>query len=185
MDYRSRAAFKLMQIDRRFHIMGEGDTVVDLGAAPGGWLQVAVEATAPSGIVVGVDIQSIPPIEGARTIRGDIRNPETLEKILSLLGARADVVLSDMSPNISGNYSLDQARSVELVIAALEVAKAVLKQGGNLVAKVFEGDLLSGLMKDTRALFDSVKLHSPKASRPSSSEIYIIASGFRGPDGDI
>ncbi|MDD1773437.1 MAG: RlmE family RNA methyltransferase, partial [Methanomassiliicoccales archaeon] len=114
MDYRSRASFKLKQIDERFHILRRGAKVVDLGAAPGGWLQVARESVGPAGKVVGLDLQSIEPIEGVSTIRGDIREEQTVQELLSLIGGKADVVLSDMSPNISGNYSTDHARSVEL-----------------------------------------------------------------------
>jgi len=178
MEYRSRAAFKLIQINQRFKILRKGSTVLDLGAAPGGWLQVAREAVGPSGKVVGVDLNGIPPLEGVETVRGDIRDRATVEKALSLLGGKADVVLSDMSPNISGNYPLDHARSADLVLRALEVARSVLTEGGVFVAKIFEGDMLRNVLAEIEKSFSSVKLHSPKASRPASSEIYIIARGF-------
>jgi 23S rRNA (uridine2552-2'-O)-methyltransferase len=178
MNYRSRAAFKLKQIDQRFGILRRGATVVDLGAAPGGWLQVAKESVGSKGLVVGVDLQPILPIEGVMTIRGDIRSEKTVEKVLSVIGGRADVVLSDMSPNISGNYSTDHARSVELCEHALEFAKKSLKDGGSMVVKIFQGDLLKDYLRQMRENFLDVRLHSPKASRPTSSEIYIIARGF-------
>ncbi|MCQ5375258.1 MAG: RlmE family RNA methyltransferase [Methanomassiliicoccales archaeon] len=178
LNYRSRAAFKLKQIDQRFRILRRGATVVDLGAAPGGWLQVAKESVGSEGIVVGVDLQPILPIEGVTTIRGDIRSEKTVEKVLSVIGGRADVVLSDMSPNISGNYSTDHARSVELCEHALEFAKKSLKDGGSMVVKIFQGDLLKDYLRRVRKSFLDVKLHSPKASRPTSSEIYVIARGF-------
>lgn len=179
MSYRSRAAFKLMQMDARLCIFREGDRVVDLGAAPGGWLQVALESVGPKGTVVGVDLQTIPPIEGVETLRGDLREEETVNRLLNLLDGKADVVLSDMSPNISGSYSMDHARSVGLVEVALDVARKILKPGGIFVAKVFQGDLLDQLRKEVAASFREVKLHSPKASRASSSEIYFVARGFQ------
>ncbi len=124
LDYRSRASFKLIQIDDRFHIIKPGYVVVDLGAAPGGWLQVASERVTESGHVVGVDLQSIAPVDGmVETIRGDIKKQETVDKLLYMIAGKADVVLSDMSPNISGAYDTDQARSVELCEYALAFAK--------------------------------------------------------------
>lgn len=180
LNYRSRAAFKLIQIDRRFHLFREGDTVIDLGAAPGGWLQVAKMAVGDAGRVVGVDLRSIQPIDGVVTIKGDMRKPETLALLLAEVGGRADVVLSDMAPNISGNYSMDHARSVELVEIALDVAEKTLSPGGRMAAKVFQGDLLEDLLRRFRFRFERVRLHSPQASRPSSSEMYILAFGFMG-----
>jgi 23S rRNA (uridine2552-2'-O)-methyltransferase len=182
MDYRSRASFKLIQIDDKFHILRPGKTVVDLGAAPGGWLQVAAERVGDRGRVVGVDLVHIDPIEGqmVETIRGDIRKLETVDKLIYILGGKADVVLSDMSPNISGQYSMDHARSVELCEHALNFAKKTLVFGGNMVVKIFEGDMMHDFMKQMKANFDEVKLHCPSASRSSSSEIYIIAKGFNG-----
>ncbi len=178
MDYRSRAAFKLIQIDSRFRILSRGARVVDLGAAPGGWLQVASEAVGPKGMVVGVDLDSIPPIEGVETIRGDMREQGTIDELLQRMEGGADVVLSDMSPSISGNYSMDHARSVELVEIALSTARKVLRPGSSFVAKVFQGDLIGELMDDVESSFTEVKVHSPKASRPTSSEVYIVAKGF-------
>lgn len=180
MDYRSRASFKLMQIDERFHIIPKGGAVADLGAAPGGWLQVAQERVGPKGRVVGVDLQHIEPLEGVATIRGDITRPETVERLKELLGGKADTILSDMSPSISGSYSLDHARSVELCTHALNFARQTLKPGGNLVMKIFEGDMMGDFLGEVRKSFSTVKLHSPQASRSSSSEIYIIARGFKG-----
>ena len=181
LNYRSRASFKLAQIDEKFHIFREGDAVTDLGAAPGGWLQIAKERVGETGKVVGVDLQKIEPLEGVQTIRGDMLKPETAEKLKELLGGKADVVISDMSPNISGSYCMDHARSVELCTYALNFARQVLKPKGNLVMKIFEGDMMKGFLNDVRSSFQNVKLHSPKASRDSSSEIYIIATGFIPP----
>jgi 23S rRNA (uridine2552-2'-O)-methyltransferase len=180
LDYRSRASFKLIQIDDKFKVLGPRKIVVDLGAAPGGWLQVAAERVGDKGIVIGVDLESIDPIEGTtvQTIRGDIRKPETVEKLLYMTDGKVDVVLSDMSPNISGSYSTDHARSVELCEHALKFAKSTLVEGGSLVMKIFEGDMMRDFMKEVKVNFEEVKLYGPQASRSSSSEMYIIAKGF-------
>ncbi|NLI74599.1 MAG: RlmE family RNA methyltransferase [Euryarchaeota archaeon] len=182
MDYRSRASFKLIQIDNRFKILPKGGAVADLGAAPGGWLQVAQERVGPKGRIVGVDLQNIEPLDGVATFRGDITKSETIDQLKKLLGGKADTILSDMSPNISGSYSLDHARSVELCTHALNFARQTLKPGGNLVMKIFEGDMMKEFLDDVRKNFSNLRLHSPKASRDSSSEIYIIARGFRPND---
>ncbi len=178
LNYRSRASFKLHQIDERFGIFQEGGSVVDLGAAPGGWLQIAKERVGPKGKVVGVDLQHIAPLEGVSTIRGDMTRPETVEELRSLLGGKADTVISDMSPNISGSYSMDHARSVDLCTHALEFARRTLRPGGSLVMKIFEGDMMNDFLSEVKKSFSSVRLHSPKASRSSSSEIYVVAKGF-------
>lgn len=180
MDYRSRAAFKLKQIDDRFHILRKGARVVDLGAAPGGWLQVAREVVGPTGKVVGLDMQSIEPIDDVIVIRGDIREEETVDELFSQIGGKVDVVLSDMSPHISGSYSMDHARSVELCHHGLAFASKVLKKRGCMVMKIFQGDLMQDFLAEVRKHFGEVRLHGPKASRSSSSEIYIIAKGFLG-----
>lgn len=181
LNYRSRASFKLHQINERFGIFKTGMSVVDLGAAPGGWLQIAKERVGPEGRVVGVDLQYIAPIEGVSTIKGDMTKKETVDELMALLDGKADVVISDMSPNISGNYSIDHARSVDLCKHALDFACHTLRPGGSLVMKIFEGDLLNEFLAEVRRDFSSVRLHSPKASRSSSSEIYIVAKGFKGP----
>jgi 23S rRNA (uridine2552-2'-O)-methyltransferase len=180
LDYRSRASFKLIQIDDRFHIMKPGMVVVDLGAAPGGWLQVAAERVGDTGLVVGVDLQSIEPVQGmVETFKGDIRKQETVDKLMAMTDGHVDVVLSDMSPNISGNYSTDHARSVELCEHALNFARKTLSPHGCLVMKIFEGDMMKEFLQSMKLDFTEIKLHSPKASRSSSSEIYIVARDFR------
>ncbi len=137
LNYRSRASFKLHQIDERFGVFKPGGAVADLGAAPGGWLQVAKEKVGEQGKVVGVDLQAIEPLPGIRTIKGDITEKETVEELKSLLEGKADTVISDMAPNISGSYSMDHARSVDLCAHALDFARQVLKPGGSLVMKIF------------------------------------------------
>ena len=178
MDYRSRASLKLIQLDDKFRLLRPGAIVADLGAAPGGWLQVAKERVGARGKIVGVDLQGIEPIEGVITVRGDMRKDETVAEMLEALGGKADVVLSDMSPSISGNYSMDQARSVDLCEHALEFAEKVLKPHGSLVMKIFEGDMMQDFLKLVKSKFKEVRLGAPDASRSSSSEIYIVAKGY-------
>lgn len=178
LDYRSRASFKLIQINDRFNLIRPGSTVVDLGAAPGGWLQVAAERVGPKGKVVGVDLQPIEPLEGVQTIKGDIRSQAVRDELLALTGGRVDLVMSDMSPNISGSYSMDHARSIELCEMALDFAMRTLSPGGRLLVKMFEGDLSNDFLAEVKKHFATVKRFSPEASRSSSSEIYVIAKGF-------
>lgn len=179
LNYRSRASFKLMQIDDRFGIFDEGDSVVDLGACPGGWLQVAQQRVGPEGKVIGVDLRYIYPIEGVTTIMGDITEDSTMLELLEKFGGKADVVLSDMAPNIAGHYSTDHARSVNLCMYAVDVCDRVLRKDGKLVVKVFMGDMLPSLLKELDKRFQSVKIHSPDASRDTSSEVYVISKGFK------
>lgn len=175
--YRSRAAYKLKQIDERFHVIRRGDTVVDLGAAPGGWLQVAEELS--GGTIIGVDIQPIRSLNGVITIKGDITSEDTVSRIKQLV-KNADVVLCDAAPNLSGNWSYDHARSIDLAEHALLCAEQILKPGGNFIVKVFQGDLFSYYLQKVRSLFKNVRAHSPAASRKESAEMYIIAKKFRG-----
>lgn len=180
LNYRSRASFKLMQIDDRFRIFTEGDSVVDLGACPGGWLQVAKERVGERGTVIGVDLRYIRPLEGVTTIIGDITDDKTMIRLLETFGGKADVVLSDMAPNIAGAYSTDHARSVDLCMYAVDVCDRILKKEGKLVCKVFDGDMLDILMNALNKRFQSVRIHSPAASRETSSEVYIVCLGFLG-----
>jgi len=173
-NYRSRAVYKLKQIDFRFDLIRPGDTIVDLGASPGGWSQVAAELVGPEGKVVAVDIDRMIPIEGVSFVRGDIRNDETVARVLELLPDGADVVISDMSPDISGNYSYDHARSIELCEHALRFSTRVLREGGNFLCKMFSGDMSKGLIGYVRKEFRHVHTHHPKASRATSSEVYVV-----------
>ena len=176
--YRSRASYKIMQIDDRFGIFKEGDSVVDLGASPGGWLQVAKERVGENGKVIGVDLRPIKPMEGVITILGDITDDNTMLELLEKFGGKADVVLSDMAPNIIGSYATDHARSINLCMYAVNVCDRILKKNGKMVMKVFMGDMFPMLKKELEARFQSVKVHSPDASRPTSSEVYVISKGF-------
>jgi 23S rRNA (uridine2552-2'-O)-methyltransferase len=178
--YRSRSAYKLKQIQKKFHIIKKGAIVVDLGAAPGGWSQVATELTGKNGLVIGVDLQPIKPIDGAIFIIGDMTKSETIENIKKKIQNKAvDVVISDMSPNISGNYSMDHARSIWLAENALKFAEEFLKPNGNFLCKIFEGESVKEFIDRVKSSFKIVKLHAPPASRKSSSEIYIVAKGFK------
>jgi len=179
LDYRSRASFKLMQIDDRFGIFKEGDSVVDLGASPGGWLQVAKERVG-DGKVIGVDLRPIKPIDGVVTILGDITAKATIEELLEKIGGKADVVLSDMAPNVGGHYSTDHARSVHLCTFAIDVADRVLKKNGKFVVKVFMGDMFHTIKEETEKRFRTVRIHAPDATRSASSEVYVVAKGYKG-----
>jgi 23S rRNA (uridine2552-2'-O)-methyltransferase len=184
-NYRSRAAFKLKQIDERCFVLKPGNAVLDMGANPGGWSQVAAELVGEEGIVIAVDLKTMDPVPGVTFIRGDVRKPDIVEEIRAELkesgASKFDVIVSDMSPNISGNYDMDQARSVELCEAVLSVADKLLRPGGKVVMKVFEGDLFKELKEEVKSRFPYVRVHGPKASRASSSEIYIIAKGYHKP----
>ncbi|NKE34552.1 TRAM domain-containing protein [Natronococcus sp. JC468] len=181
--YRSRAAYKLKQLDDLENVISGGDTVVDLGAAPGGWLEVAAERVGPQGRVVGVDLQRIKDLEvgggtdRVETIRGDMTEQRTRERVTDAAGGAVDVVISDMAPNMSGEYSLDQARSLHLARQAFETALDLLDSGGNFVAKVFEGPDVDAFRADLEDEFQYVRATAPNASRESSSELYLVAKG--------
>jgi 23S rRNA (uridine2552-2'-O)-methyltransferase len=173
---RSRAAFKLQYLQERFRMLPKGSRVLDLGAAPGGWSVVARAYVGSRGTVVAVDPRPVEPIDGVQYIRGRVGDPG----LAARLGpASFDVVLSDMSPRVSGAYATDHARSVGLVRDALTLARVVLRPGGSFVAKVFDGDLVDALEGDLARSFASVRRTKPPASRESSSELYLVATGFR------
>ncbi|MGM0405748.1 MAG: RlmE family RNA methyltransferase [Thermoplasmatota archaeon] len=176
--YRSRAIYKLKQIDEKFYIFNLGDVVVDLGAAPGSWSEYAVEVVGEDN-VIAIDLDRMRDIEGVSTYQGDLTDDEVLNR-LSIIAGDVDVVISDMAPNISGNYSMDHARSVYLSQRALEFCDMSLKNGGNFVVKIFQGEDFKNFLEDVKSQFSFVKAHSPKASRESSSEMYIIGKGFKG-----
>lgn len=178
--YRSRAAFKLRQLNQRYDLLRRGNVVVDLGAAPGGWLQAAREVVGEEGFVLGVDLQPIAklPYENVATLVADITKPETRELIKAKLPRPANVVISDASPSISGVWGVDHLRSIELARAALGIAE-VLAPGGKLLVKVFQGELLDEFLSEVRQGFEFVKVSKPMASRKGSAEVYIIAKGFK------
>jgi len=188
--YRSRAAYKLMEIDDRRGVLKRGDRVLDCGAAPGSWMQVAAKRVGPKGFVVGVDLLAIERIhehKNTAIFEGDLATVDD-DALLAAAGlgaasggARFDVVLSDMAPNTSGDRTSDHHRSMRLCELVLERTAAILKTGGNLVMKIFEGERSAELLAQTKQRFEHVKTFKPKASRSESFETYVIALGYRGP----
>lgn len=175
-DLRSRAYFKLLEIVRKYDFIKAGDVVVDLGAAPGGWLQVSRKIVGESGFVLGVDVRRIKPLgfNNVFTIVGDIRDSEIIGRIKAILPRPADVVLSDVSPRVSGVWEVDHARQIGLAERSLEIALEVLRREGNFLVKVFQGYLHEEFLRLVRRCFYKVKVVKPKASRKESAEIYIL-----------
>ena len=179
--YRSRASAKLLEIQRRDRLIRPGMTVVDLGAAPGGWSQVAREAVGAGGKVIAVDLLPMAPIAGVEFVQGDFSEGEVLDRVLERLGgAAADLVISDMAPNMSGMKEVDQPRAMELAELALDLAQRVLAPRGSLLVKVFQGAGCERFRAALKSGFAVVKTRKPDASRPRSSEMYLLASGFHG-----
>lgn len=179
--YRSRAVYKLLEIQDKDRILRPGMTVVDLGAAPGGWSQVAAELVGDNGRVVALDILPMDALAGVSFIQGDFREDEPLQALLELLAGRpVDLVMSDMAPNISGMKSVDQPRGIYLVELAIDFARQVLRPGGDLLVKVFQGEGFDEVLKQFRASFDKVVVRKPKASRPRSREVYLLGRGYKG-----
>lgn len=175
--YRSRAAYKLKQLDDRFHLFKGARYVLDIGAAPGGWLQVASEAVGEDGLVVGVDQNPIENLEldNVETIVGDILDEETLDEIRELLPGSVDVVLSDLSPNISGAWEVDQFLQIDLARMALKVSQDLLRRDGWFVVKVFMGPEYEAYLKDVKSAYRKVNVVKPLASRKGSAEVYLVA----------
>ena len=181
--YRSRAAFKLIELDARFHLLKPGARVLDLGAAPGGWVQVTLERIGPRGKVVGLDILAMDPIAGAELLEGDMLAPETPERLKVAMGGEADLVLSDMAAPTTGHRQTDHLRTVALLEAALDLAEDVLRPGGSFVGKVFQGGATGALLARFKQDFATVKHVKPPASRAESVELYLVAQGFRAHGG--
>lgn len=177
--YRSRAVYKLKEIDKQDHLFRAGQIVIDLGAAPGSWSQFAAERVGMQGTVIAVDLLPVDPIAGVIVISGDFTEQKTVDDCLECLGEkRADLVISDMAPNISGIRTADQARSMYLAELALDFAGAVLKQGGDLLVKMFQGQGTDQYRRQLIDIFQRVKYRKPKASKDSSREFYILAQGY-------
>jgi 23S rRNA (uridine2552-2'-O)-methyltransferase len=183
-NYRSRATYKLSQAAAKYHFIRKNDVVVDLGAAPGGWIQAARKIVGKKGFVLGVDLKPIAPFpqEYIRTIVADMTEPVTPRQILDFLPRKADVVLSDASPNISGVWEVDHARQIDLAAQALKIALSVLRPSGNFFVKLFEGDMLADFLKTVEKHFVTVKIIKPKASRAKSSEIFLLAMNLKPND---
>jgi len=180
-NYRSRATYKLVQANEKYGFIQRNSIVVDLGAAPGGWIQAARKMTGKNGYVLGIDLKPIDPFtqEYIRTIIADFTEPGVVEQILSFLPRKADVVLCDAAPNITGVWEVDHARQIDLAEKALEIAQCLLRPNGSFFVKVFEGDLLNDYIQTVKAIFETVKMVKPQASRQKSSEMYLLALGLK------
>ncbi|GAB3290812.1 23S rRNA (uridine(2552)-2'-O)-methyltransferase RlmE [Pseudidiomarina andamanensis] len=178
--YRSRAVFKIEEIQQKDRILKQGQTVVDLGAAPGGWSQFVVDSLHGNCEVIACDILPMDPIAGVDFLEGDFRDEEVLNALLSRIGGKnVDVVLSDMAPNMSGNDNVDLPRSMYLVELALDMCHQVLKPNGSFVVKVFHGEGFEEFLKNVRAAFTTVKTRKPDSSRARSREVYLVATGYK------
>ena len=180
LGYRSRAAFKLIQLDEKFKFLGKGKNIVDLGCAPGGWTQIAVERNKGKGQVVGIDILPTEPIDGATLIQQDFTTPEAPEILKNLLNGKADIVMSDMAANTTGHQQTDHLRTIALVELAFDFAKDVLAEGGIFITKVFKGGAEADFLKEIKQKFTKVAHFKPDASRKTSPEEYLVAIGYRG-----
>ena len=177
--WRSRAVFKLEQIQAKERLIKSGGVCVDLGSAPGSWSQLAARLVGPTGRVVAVDLLPMEPLAGVEFLQGDFTAPSTLEALRNLIGGKAvDLVMSDMAPNISGNRTIDQPRVMALLDEALLFAREVLRPGGDFLVKAFQGEGIDGFTHELREHFKTVKTLKPKASRPESREIYLLARSF-------
>lgn len=180
--FRSRASFKLLQVTKRYRFIKRADRVLDLGAAPGGWLQAAHQVVGGEGYVLGVDKEPIAglPYENVATVVADVSQSDVIEQIRSVSGSMFDVIVSDLSPNLSGVWEVDQARQIELARIALRIASAVLRPGGSMLVKVFQGSDLKDFQIEMRSSFQTLRIVKPPASRPESAELYFLGLGFVG-----
>lgn len=180
LGYRSRAVFKLKEIQEKDHILKPGMRIIDLGAAPGGWSQYAKQLLGNQCQIIALDILDIEPIDGVEFIQGDFREQKVFDQLMSALqGQRVDLVMSDMAPNMSGSKGVDQPRSLYLGELALEMAEAVLAKDGAFLVKLFQGEGFEAYCKEAQKLFAKVLIRKPKASRPRSNEVYLLARGFK------
>ncbi|NBC49803.1 MAG: 23S rRNA methyltransferase [Gammaproteobacteria bacterium] len=180
--YRSRAAYKLIELDQRDRFLRSGQAVVDLGAAPGGWAQVAAQRVGPGGLVLAIDLLEMEPIDRVEILRGDFREDADLDRLSTLLlertgGANADLVLSDMAPNVSGMAAVDQPRMMYLVELTVDFAVRFAKPGSALVVKAFQGEGFDAVLTDLRGQYKQVSIRKPAASRAASREVYLVAKG--------
>ncbi|MDF1513796.1 MAG: RlmE family RNA methyltransferase [Anaerolineae bacterium] len=178
--YRARSAYKLLQIQKKFHIIRKKDTVVDLGAAPGSWSQVLVKLVGSQGRVIALDLQEMEPIHGVTMLQGDMTDPAVQEQLKELTQGHCHVVLSDAAPSTTGVKLRDHVLSMELARAAFDVAQHILISGGHMVVKVFQGEDLPLLIHDVKMRFHPVKVHTPPATRNESWEAFIVAQKYKG-----
>ena len=178
--YKSRAAFKLIEAYEKYGFIREGDVVIDFGAAPGGWLQVCAKIVGPEGKAIGVDLHAIHLKEkNVSTLAMDVNDPKVLDRLSALAGRKADVVLSDLSPSVSGVWELDQTRQVDLTLRVLDLSEVLLKKGGRAFIKLFEGERSPEVRAEMRVRFETVHAVKPAASRSASSELYYYCEGWR------
>jgi len=178
--YRARSAYKLIQLNNSYHILKKGSNVLDLGCAPGGWLQIAAKEVGSTGKVIGIDLKPVEPVSGAIILQDSIEDTHMLSNISDILGgSKVDTVLSDLAPNVSGVWDIDHARQISLSTIALGLSKQVLREGACAVFKIFEGDMLNEFKTELRRSFGRVLLSKPSASRQQSSELYIVCLDFR------
>jgi 23S rRNA (uridine2552-2'-O)-methyltransferase len=180
-NYRSRATYKLVQVNEKYGFIKLRDVIVDLGAAPGGWIQVARKMTGRHGFVLGVDLKPIEPFpqDYVRTLIGDLTDPEIADKIMSFLPRKPDVVISDAAPNVTGVWEVDHALQIDLASKALDVALQILRSNGSFFVKLFQGDLMDEFVQTVKGHFNEVKFVKPAASRAKSSEMYLLALGLK------
>jgi 23S rRNA (uridine2552-2'-O)-methyltransferase len=180
-NYRSRSTYKLVQANQKYGFIKLRDVVVDLGAAPGGWIQAARKMTGKHGFVFGIDLKPIEPFpqDYIRTIVADLTEPNMAEQILSFLPHKPDVVVSDAAPNVTGVWEVDHARQIDLANNALDIALQILRPGGNFFVKLFQGDLMDEFIQTVKGHFTEVKYVKPQASRAKSSEMYLLALGLK------
>ena len=178
--YRSRAAYKLIELDEKFHFLKNAQTIVDLGAAPGGWTQVVAKKCSKDAVIVGIDILPMEPVAGATILEMDFLSEKAEAELSRLIGGEADLIISDMAAPTTGHKETDHLRTMALVEAAWYFAEDVLKKGGTFVAKVFAGGTNNELLDSMKGRFDSIRHYKPPASRTGSPETYLVAMGFRG-----
>lgn len=177
--YRSRSAYKLIQLNNSYKILRKGFVVVDIGCAPGGWLQVALNEVGRKGKVIGVDLKKVEPLDNVFLIQDSIESDGMVNSILKNTNSKVDVVLSDLSPNVSGNWELDHARQIDLTKNAITLSKKITKKNGKLVLKVFQGDMLNELINELKNEFKKVIIAKPTASRQVSSELYLVCIDYK------
>jgi len=178
--FRSRAAYKLLEINNSYHIIARGMYVVDLGCAPGGWLQAASKAVGPNGRVLGIDLRPVDPLPNVQFLQSDISDDFLSEKILDTMGRKVNVILSDVAPNVSGIWQVDHVRQISLTQNAVSMAGRILVRNGSAVLKAFEGEMLNELRDELKKKFSRVHLYKPRSSRKESSEMYLVCLGYKG-----
>lgn len=180
--YRSRSSYKLLEINKKYNLLKLNDTILDIGSAPGGWLQVSTKVAGPDAKVIGIDTDPVKPISGTSIIQADIEDPSIIQIINKECPFSFDIVLSDLSPKVSGIWHFDHERQISLTLISLEMSTKLLKKGGNAVFKIFEGNNSSIVKQEASKLFSKVMTSKPKASRQKSSEFYLVCLSYNGKD---